>query len=182
MTKDGLTWVEPSKTTVEGLATLISDLEKRVKVLEDNRVTEEELAEAIKDFATDTEVANAVKAIADKLGLPEDETDTLYELIVAEATRAGLAEEALGQRIGVKAEPAVGEEGDEDYKPAVEASGVYAYVDGVINALVEGIDPDKIDSLNELIDWVEAHPAIVEELDGRLDKVESVLNGFGDEN
>ena len=47
MTKDGLTWVEPSKTTVEGLATLISELTVRVSALENDRVTEQELADAI---------------------------------------------------------------------------------------------------------------------------------------
>ena len=31
-----------------------------------------------------------------------------------------------------------------------------------------------------MIAWVEAHPAIVEELDGRLDKVEAILDGIGD--
>ena len=78
MTKNGLVWVVPSKTTVEGLASLIDALTLRVKALEDDRVTESELADAIKDFATDTEVAAAVKA----------ETD-----------RATAAEEALGKRI-----------------------------------------------------------------------------------
>ena len=48
MTKNGLTWVEPSKTTVEGLATLIDGLTQRVKALEDDRVTEQELEDAIK--------------------------------------------------------------------------------------------------------------------------------------
>ena len=61
MTKNGLMWVEPSKTTVEGLATLIDGLTQRVKALEDDRVTEAELAEAIKDFATDGELAEAIK-------------------------------------------------------------------------------------------------------------------------
>ena len=40
MTAAGLVWIEPSKTTVEGLATLIDALTIRVKALEDNRVTE----------------------------------------------------------------------------------------------------------------------------------------------
>ena len=168
MTKTGLTWVEPSKTTVEGLATLIDGLTQRVKAIEDDYITEGELSEAI-------------RAIADKLGIPEDETDTLYELIAAEVLRATAAEESLSERIGVKAEPAVGEPGSEDYKEAVQASGVYAYVDGVINALVEGVDPDKIDSLNELIAWVEAHPDIVSGLDERLETVEGILDGFGGE-
>ena len=196
MTKTGLTWVEPSKTTVEGLATLIEGLTQRVKALEDDHVgandlaeaikdfatteevteaikdfaTTEEVTEAIKDFATDEEVAAAVKVVADKIGVtPEGETKTIYELIAAEVLRATEAEGDLSDRIGVaKTDDA-------------DATGVYAYVDGVVEALVNGVDPEKIDSLNELIAWVEAHPAIVEELDGRLDKVEGILDGFGGE-
>ena len=159
MTKDGLVWVEPSKTTVEGLATLLSELTVRVKALEDNRVTEEELAAA-------------VKVVADKVGVPaegDESTATLYERIAAEVLRATQAEEALGARIGVA----------KDGETA--ATGVYAYVDGVVNALVNGVDPDKIDSLNELIAWVEAHPDIVSGLDERLGKVEGVLEGIGGE-
>lgn len=157
MTKNGLVWVEPSKTTVEGLATLIEGLTARVKALEDDRVTEEELAAA-------------VKVVADKVGVPAEgdtSTATLYERIAAEVARATQAETALGERIGVA----------KDGETA--ATGVYAYVDGVVNALVNGVDPDKIDSLNELIAWVEEHPAIVEELDGRLDTVEAILEGIG---
>lgn len=159
MTKNGLVWVEPSKTTVEGLATLIEGLTARVKALEDNRVTEEELAAA-------------VKVVADKVGVPAEgdtSTATLYERIAAEVARATGAEAALSNRIGVA-------KNGED-----AATGVYAYVDGVVSALVNGVDPDKIDSLNELIAWVEAHPAIVEELDGRLDAVEGILDGIGGE-
>ena len=196
MTKNGLTWVEPSKTTVEGLATLIEGLTQRVKALEDDHVGANDLAEAIKDFATTGDVAEAtkdfvttgalseaiadfattdevdaaVKVLADKIGVtPEGETKTIYELIAAEVLRATEAEGDLSDRIGVaKTDDA-------------DATGVYAYVDGVVEALVNGVDPEKIDSLNELIAWVEAHPAIVEELDGRLDKVEGILDGFGGE-
>ena len=87
MTSAGLVWVEPSKTTVEGLATLIDGLSVRVKALEDDHigaddikdfVTNDGLAEAIKDFATDAEVDATVKV---------------------EADRALAAEKALGERI-----------------------------------------------------------------------------------
>ena len=60
MTKDGLIWVEPSKTTVEGLASLIDGLTARVSALENDRVTEQELADAVKvetDRATAAEEA-----------------------------------------------------------------------------------------------------------------------------
>lgn len=74
MTSAGLVWVEPSKTTVEGLATLIEGLNTRVKAIEDDYLK----AEAIANMATDAEVEAAVKV----------ETD-----------RAVAAEEALGERI-----------------------------------------------------------------------------------
>lgn len=67
MTKAGLVWVEPSKTTVEGLATLIDELTQRVSALE-------------------TKVGNAAKE-------------------------------------------AVGEEGAENYQPAVPATGLHKTVE-----------------------------------------------------
>lgn len=51
----------------------------------------------------------------------------------------------MSDRIGVKAE---GENA---------STGVYAYVDGVIKTVVEGVDATKVDSLNDLIDWVDTH-------------------------
>lgn len=124
------------------------------------------------DVYTKSEVDAAIKVIADKVGIPaEGDTSaaTLYERIAAEITRATNAETALSNRIGVA----------KDGETA--ATGVYAYVDGVVNALVNGVDPDKIDSLNELIAWVEAHPDIVSGLDERLIAVENVLDGIGGE-
>ena len=124
------------------------------------------------DVYTKAEVDAAIKEVADLVGIPaedDDSTDTLYERIAAEVLRATNAESALSDRIGVA------KNGE------TAATGVYAYVDGVVNALVEGVDPDKIDSLNELIAWVEAHPDIVSGLDERLDAVEGILDGIGGE-
>lgn len=124
------------------------------------------------DVYTKSEVDAAIKEVADLVGVPaedDDSTDTLYERIAAEVLRATNAESALSDRIGVA------KDGD------AAATGVYAYVDGVVNALVNGVDPDKIDSLNELIAWVEAHPDIVSGLDERLDAVEGILDGIGGE-
>ena len=87
MTKDGLVWVEPSKTTVEGLATLLSELTVRVKALEDDRVTEQELADAVADLEGKI---NAVDFI--------DEGE-LAVAIKVETDRAEAAEKALGERI-----------------------------------------------------------------------------------
>lgn len=124
------------------------------------------------DVYTKAEVDAAIKVVADKVGVPAEgdtDTKTLYERIAAEILRATQAEGALSDRIGVA----------KDGETA--ATGVYAYVDGVVNALVNGVDPDKIDSLNELIAWVEAHPDIVSGLDERLDAVEGILDGIGGE-
>lgn len=65
MTSAGLVWVEPSKTTVEGLATLIDGLAVRVKALEDDRVTEEELAAAVKVEKDRAEAAE--KALGERI-------------------------------------------------------------------------------------------------------------------
>ena len=93
MTAAGLVWVEPSKTTVEGLATLIDALSVRVKALEDDRVTEEELAAAVKaetdraeaaekalgeridgiDFVDEDELAAAIKDARDLISAEIDE-------------------------------------------------------------------------------------------------------------
>lgn len=108
MTAAGLVWVEPSKTTVEGLATLIDALAVRVKALEDNRVTKEELAAAVKvetdraeaaekalgeridaiDFVDETEMTNAIaaartdisKEIDDDVKVAKDRADKAYTL------------------------------------------------------------------------------------------------------
>ena len=74
MTSAGLIWVEPSKTTVEGLATLIEGLSARIKAIEDDYLKADDIA----DMVTDAEVEAAIKV----------ETD-----------RAEAAEKALGERI-----------------------------------------------------------------------------------
>lgn len=108
MTAAGLVWVEPSKTTVEGLATLIDALTIRVKALEDDRVTEAELAAAVKveadraaaaekalgeridgiDFIDETEMNSAItaarteisKEIDDDVKVAKDRADEAYTL------------------------------------------------------------------------------------------------------
>ena len=161
-----------TKTSGEGDAQVTETYGIKVKTLfNDTEVEGGEFTIAF-DVYTKTEVDAAIKVVADKVGVPAEgdtDTKTLYERIAAEIKRATDAESALSDRIGVA------KDGD------AAATGVYAYVDGVVEALVNGVDAEKIDSLNELIAWVEAHPAIVEELDERLDKVEGILEGIGGE-
>ena len=82
MTAAGLVWVEPSKTTVEGLATLIDALAVRVKSLEDSRVTKEELAAAVKVETDRAEAAE--KALGERI----DAIDFVDEDEMAEAIAA----------------------------------------------------------------------------------------------
>ena len=76
LTKDGLVWVEPSKTTVEGLATLIEGLDKRVIALEGavGNAAKPESSEGAGDGVAAT---GLFKAIADE----EDRAKALDEAI-----------------------------------------------------------------------------------------------------
>ena len=76
MTKDGLVWVEPSKTTVEGLATLIDALTKRV---DDAEADIDALQEAVGVKASEgVEATGLYKEIADaKSGAEQTAADAL---------------------------------------------------------------------------------------------------------
>lgn len=104
MTKEGLVWVVPSKTTVEGLASLIDALTLRVKALEDDRVTEAELAEAIKDFATDSELSEAIKDFVTDSELSEAIKDFATDSELSEAIKDFVTDSELSTAIsGVEA-------------------------------------------------------------------------------
>ena len=79
MTKNGLVWVEPSKTTVEGLATLIEALTVRVKTNEDD--------------------IDALQLAVGKAAEGESAATGLFKAIADEIARATAAEEALDDRI-----------------------------------------------------------------------------------
>jgi hypothetical protein len=90
MTTAGLVWVEPSKTTVEGLATLIDALAARVKAIEDDYVTEAELAAAVKVEAD--RAKEAEKALDEKIdGIDFMDEDEVLEAI--EAARVEISKE-----------------------------------------------------------------------------------------
>jgi hypothetical protein len=87
MTKDGLVWVEPSKTTVEGLATLIDALTKRVDTAEkDIDALEVAVGVAAKPESAEG-VGDAVAATG------------LFKALDDEIARATGAEQALSDRI-----------------------------------------------------------------------------------
>ena len=94
MTKDGLVWVEPSKTTVEGLATLISELTGRVNTI----------ASSVSDNADAIgTLEESVETIKEVIGAPaegEEEASGLFKELADEIARATKAEEDLSDKIG----------------------------------------------------------------------------------
>lgn len=177
MTKAGLVWVEPSKTTVEGLATLIDNLTQRVSALEtkvgnaakpessegandgeaatglyaelDKKAdkattyTKDEVDSAIDDAVKGIlgegvdEAYNTLKEIEDILkGTDGEAIDGVIEGIAAnkdaietlngDTTVEGSVDKKIADAIGTPGVPASGEEGAEDYVPAVPGTGVYA--------------------------------------------------------
>ena len=111
MTKNGLVWVEPSQTTVEGLATLLSELTARVKALEDNAVVKKELADIIAelegkinavDFVDNDELAAAIKIEMDRAQAAEKKNadeiariDALLNVVDSEDAIISLKELAI---------------------------------------------------------------------------------------
>lgn len=151
MTKAGLTWVEPSKTTVEGLALLIEALSADVKALETKvgKAAEGEdaatgLFKAIADEAKARDDAD--KALDAKIGaasVPETTEGAgdgkaatgVYVAIEAEAARAKAAEEALGQRITNLGDVVT----EEELTEAIKDFATKKYVDDEIEAIEETI-------------------------------------------
>lgn len=194
MTKDGLVWVEPSKTTVEGLATLISELTVRVKALEDDRVTEQELADAIAgveakieavDFVDEDELAEAIKDFA---------TDTEVATAVAtEKERAEAAEKALGERIDaidfVDADELTA--ALEPYAKTADVNEAIAEVNAEVATKAKQADLETLqnrvdafltgegteaalDSLQELIAYIESHDDV--DIAGIMEDIQAIEN------
>lgn len=80
LTKDGLTWVEPSKTTVEGLASLIAALESKATQLESkvgantSAITAEAQAREAADEALTEAINDLAKNIGDTIGEVDGDT------------------------------------------------------------------------------------------------------------
>lgn len=132
----------------------VNELKQTVTNNANNRYTKAEV-DAI--TGTPAEGKTLVQMIADvQKAAAYDDTKVKADIqknadaIAAEVERATKAEVELSDRIGVKAE---GENA---------STGVYAYVDGIFTTAFEGISPEKIDSLNELVEWANTHAGDVE--------------------
>lgn len=176
MTAAGLVWVEPSKTTVEGLATLIDALAVRVKALEDDRVTEEELAAAVKVEAD--RAAEAEKALGERI----DAIDFVDEDEMAEAIAA--ARELISAEIDADVKVAK-DRADEAYALAETKVDAEAYAtdkkalqdeDAAIREIAEAAK-ERIDTfLDEegVADVVDSLHDLKAELDKMADATEMV--------
>lgn len=131
MTKNGLVWVEPSKTTVEGLATLIDALDKRVDTAEEEI---DALQNAVGTAAKPESSEGAGDAVA---------ATGLFKAIADEIARATAAEEALGGRID-----AIDYVDEDELAEAIKDFATTEYVDkeiGKIEVPVVGVSAeDKI--------------------------------------
>jgi hypothetical protein len=181
MTKDGLIWVEPSKTTVEGLASLIDGLTARVSALENDRVTEQELADAVKaeadrataaeealgkrideiDFIDADELATAISGVEAKIPTNNNQLDngagyqTADDVSNAIANKADKADTLAGYGITdayTKTEVDT-ELAKKAEKTALEAlqARVEAFLDNT------GATTEAIDTLQELITYINEH-------------------------
>lgn len=176
MTAAGLVWVEPSKTTVEGLATLIDALAVRVKALEDDRVTEEELAAAVKVETDRAEAAE--KALGERI----DAIDFVDEDEMAEAIAA--ARELISAEIDADVKVAK-DRADEAYALAETKVDATAYAtdkkalqdeDAAIREIAEAAK-ERIDTfLDEegVADVVDSLHDLKAELDKMADATEMV--------
>lgn len=180
MTKNGLVWVEPSKTTVEGLATLIEALTVRVKANEDaiGVASKAESAEGAGDGVVATglhkkiedEVARALAAEAALDGkiaaIDFVDTDEL-----ATALEPYAKTEDVNTELAKKAE-----------KTALEAlqARVEAFLDNT------GAATEAIDTLQELIDYINTHDdtdisgilASIQAIEGKLAGIDSTVVAY----
>lgn len=202
MTKDGLIWVEPSKTTVEGLASLIDGLTARVSALENDRVTEQELADAVKvetdrataaeealgkridaiDFVDADELATAISGVGAKIPTNNNqlENGAGYQTAddVSAAITTGIADKAD------KAETLAGygitdaytkEEVNTELAKKAEKTALEA-LQARVEAFLDntGAATEAIDTLQELITYIESHDDA--DISGILASIQAIEN------
>ncbi len=170
MTKNGLTWIEPSKTTVEGLASLIDALSLRTSTIETKVSTLENVVGAPAEG--ETSASGLFKEIADEIaraieaegGLEEDLSGVLEELNTKlDLTTYNTDKTALENSI-------------KDAKDAAEEA--QKTIDDFLTG--EGVDPDVIETLKEIqaeLKNLADVSAILEAIGKKADKVEGAIAG-----
>ena len=152
LTKDGLTWIEPSKTTVEGLATLIDALTARVTTAEGDI---DALETAVGGIKTEIGVASAEGV----------EATGIHKLIEDEASRATTAEGLLDGRI-----TALEGKEDKDTTYSVKEGEKVLSLDGTAFGTTL-----KIDYSDNKIKLLGINDALISEFDASAFTVDGVL-------
>lgn len=152
LTKDGLTWIEPSKTTVEGLATLIDALTARVTTAEGDI---DALETAVSGIKTEIGVASAEGV----------EASGIHKLIEDEASRATTAEGLLDGRI-----TALEGKEDKDTTYSVKEDEKVLSLDGTAFGTTL-----KIDYSDNKIKLLGINDALISEFDASAFTVDGVL-------
>ena len=163
MTKDGLVWVQPSKTTVEGLASLIDGLTQRVVALE-------------------TSVGKAAEG--------ENAATGLHKAIADEVARAEAAESTLDGKIATKVESSTYETDKKALQD--EDAAIRAIAEGArdtINAFLTSEEVDEtVNTLKEIqaeidkmTDATELETALASKADKTaLEALEGIVDGKQD--
>ncbi len=122
----------------------------------------------LSEYATSLDVGAAIKDAKDELSGTIAEAKDELEGTISEV------EEKFDTTIGVASSPAVGEEGADDYKPAVEATGLFAAIEAAearAKAYADANDADTAYDDTEVQRAITSHGS-------RLDSVETAI---GDE-
>lgn len=197
MTKDGLIWVEPSKTTVEGLASLIDGLTARVSALENDRVTEQELADAVKaeadrataaeealgkrideiDFIDADELATAISGVEAKIPTNNNQLEngagyqTADDVSTAIANKVDKADTLAGY--GITDAYTKTEVDTELAKKAAKSD--FDTLKGRVDAFFEGTGVENVvDTLEDLITYINTHDDT--DISGILTSIQALEN------
>lgn len=173
MTKDGLIWVEPSKTTVEGLASLIDGLTARVSALENDRVTEQELADAI--AGVEAKIPTNNNELENGAGY-QTADDVSSAITTGIANKADKAATLSGYGI---TDAYTKTEVDTELAKKANQTDLEA-LEGRVDAFLTGTGTeDALDSLKELIDYIKTHDdvdinGILASIQGLTDKLAGI--------
>lgn len=158
LTKDGLTWVEPSKTTVEGLASLISALESKTAQIES--------AVSANTSAIGAEVTAREEAIE---GVNEAISTTVETLESAIADAKSDLEGAIADEAAARA-AAIGKATEGD----VAATGVYAAIEAALAEAKQYADDGDADTIYD-------DTAVVEDIEDHESRIGAIESTLGDE-
>lgn len=198
MTKDGLIWIEPSKTTVEGLATLLEALAQRVSVSEAaiGVASKPETSEGADDAVAATGLHKKIedetaRALAAEKALDEaiKAIDFVDDEELAKAVKDFTTKNYVDTELGKKADSEVYdkkiqdlEKADTDLDTAVKAAQKAADdAQATIDSFLTGTDTDgvvnKLKEIQTALEDLTDAEELAEAIANKADKVEGATEG-----